>query len=92
MEIEIDSRTKQWLQLRAARCCDSRQQLRLPEWFARHDFSAQNARNLFNYSVTVLATVLLPAAETMTGAIKPAMVEKKPGEIRFVGGDGGPEK
>ncbi len=54
----------------ASRC----QQLRLPEWFSQI-FPATNSRIRFNYSVTILATVLIPAAETMGSTIKATAIE-----------------
>jgi len=54
----------------ASRC----QQLRLPESFSQI-FPATNSRIRFNYSVTILATVLIPAAETMGSTIKATAIE-----------------
>src|SRR6185295_3149924 len=46
------------------------QELRLPLWFSQIGFPATDSRTCFNYSVTILATILIPAVEAMGGAIK----------------------
>ena len=53
------------------------QQLRLPVWFSQIGFPATDSRTRFNYSVTILATILIPSAEVVGGTIKSVVVESE---------------
>jgi len=54
------------------------EQLQLPVWFSQIGLPATDSRIRFNYAVTILATLLIPAAEAMGGTIKSMVGESEP--------------